>query len=57
VEGSVASFEITYTMKDGKRQLKRLLVEGQPVEDATRGLIARFGLGGASASGPVSGAC
>ncbi|MDB6154091.1 MAG: Lysyl-tRNA synthetase [Chthoniobacteraceae bacterium] len=39
-EGSVAAFEITYTMKDGKRQLKRLLVEGQPVDFDT--VLARL---------------
>ena len=48
MEGSVASFEITYTLKDGKRQLKRLLIEGQPVESAVPGgLLARLGLAAA----------
>jgi len=54
MEGSVASFEIIFTMKDGKRQLKRVLVEGQPVENATSGLLARFGLGNPA---PNPGAC
>lgn len=44
VEGSVAAFDITYTLKDGKRQLKRVLLEGTNVESATTGLIARLGV-------------
>jgi lysyl-tRNA synthetase class 1 len=43
MEGSVAAFELTITMKDGKRQLKRLLVEGQPVESVVGGLLAQLG--------------
>jgi lysyl-tRNA synthetase class 1 len=42
MEGSVASFEATVTMLDGKRQLKRILIEGQPVEGFTSGLLARL---------------
>ena len=48
MEGNVASFEITYTLKDGKRQLKRVLIEGQNVESAAGELLARLGCGGAS---------
>jgi lysyl-tRNA synthetase class 1 len=44
MEGSIASFEITYTFKDGKRQMKRLLIEGKPVDDTVGGLLARFQL-------------
>jgi lysyl-tRNA synthetase class 1 len=51
VEGNVVSFEITYTLKDGKRQLKRLLLEGTPADLAPRGLLARFGLEAASGPG------
>ena len=40
MEGSVAAYEITFTMKDGKRQLKRVLIEGTPVEDTLRGMLA-----------------
>ncbi|MDR3403425.1 MAG: lysine--tRNA ligase [Chthoniobacter sp.] len=57
MEGNVASFEITYTLKDGKRQLKRLLLEGQDVENAAQGLLARLpvvGLGTAGGSGAVA---
>jgi lysyl-tRNA synthetase class 1 len=43
MEGSVAAFDILFTLKDGKRQLKRLLLEGQPVEGAVSGLLARLG--------------
>jgi len=42
MEGSVASFDITFTLKDGKRQLKRVLLEGQPAESAVAGLLARL---------------
>ena len=49
MEGSVATYEFTFTMKDGKRQLKRVLVEGTPVEDALRGMLA-------SLTPPASGA-
>ena len=41
VHGSVASFELLIEMKDGKKQLKRVLVEGQPIDQAVTGLIAR----------------
>ena len=43
MEGSVAAFELTVTLKDGKRQLKRVLVEGTPVESVVSGLLARLG--------------
>jgi lysyl-tRNA synthetase class 1 len=33
MEGNVAANEITVVMKDGKRHLKRIVVEGQPVAD------------------------
>lgn len=42
MEANVASFELTITMKDGKKQLKRLLVEGQSVEQALPGLLAKI---------------
>jgi lysyl-tRNA synthetase class 1 len=45
MEGSVAAFELTITMKDGKLQLKRVLVEGQPVESVVGGLLAQLGIG------------
>ena len=32
MEGDLAAFEILVEMKDGKRQLKRILVQGQPAE-------------------------
>src|SRR5262249_38956249 len=51
MEGSVAAFEITYTLQDGKRQLKRVLVEGQPVDNAVSGLLARFGITGMDGGG------
>ena len=41
MEGSVAANEITITMKDGKRQLRRIIVEGQAPDDALSGLLAR----------------
>jgi lysyl-tRNA synthetase class 1 len=40
MEGSVAAYDIVVTMKDGKRQLKRVLVEGVPVEEKLRSLLA-----------------
>jgi len=40
MEGSVAAFEITVTLKDGKRQLKRVLVEGSSGDDGIRGMLA-----------------
>jgi len=42
VEGSVASFELLIQMKDGKTQLKRLLLEGQLIDQAVTGLLARM---------------
>jgi lysyl-tRNA synthetase class 1 len=42
MEGSVAAFEITFTLQDGRLQLKRVLLEGQPVESVVGGLLARF---------------
>ncbi|MEI9892401.1 MAG: lysine--tRNA ligase [Chthoniobacter sp.] len=57
MEGHVASFEITYTLKDRKRQLKRLLLEGENVENAAKGLLARLpivGSGDAGGSGAVA---
>lgn len=51
VEGNVAAFDITYTLKDGKRQLKRVLIEGTNVESATPGLIARLGVNSAGGHG------
>jgi lysyl-tRNA synthetase class 1 len=43
MEGSVAAFDILFTLKDGKRQLKRVLVEGKSGESGVSGLIARLG--------------
>lgn len=43
MEGAVAAFEITFTMQDGKQQLKRVLLEGQPVESVAGGLLAQLG--------------
>jgi lysyl-tRNA synthetase class 1 len=40
MEGSVAAFEIIVTLKDGKRQMKRVLVEGYSTEDKLRGMLA-----------------
>lgn len=40
VEGDLAAFEITVEMKDGKRQLKRLLIEGRPPESGMPGFLA-----------------
>lgn len=42
MEGSVASFEITFTLLDGKVQIKRVLIEGQPVESVVGGLLANL---------------
>jgi lysyl-tRNA synthetase class 1 len=50
--GHVAAFDITYTMKDGKRQLKRVLLEGTNVESATTGLLARLNLSAGSSPTP-----
>ena len=50
--GHVAAFDITYTLKDGKRQLKRVLLEGTNVESATTGLLARLNLSAGSSSAP-----
>lgn len=55
--GNVAVFDITYTLKDGKRQLKRVLLEGTNVETATTGLLARLNLSagsGATLGGQVA---
>ena len=54
MEGNVASFEITYTLKDGKRQLKRVLIEGQNVDGAANGLMARLGKGGVGSGGMLA---
>ena len=55
IEGNVASFEITYTLKDGKRQLKRLLLEGTNTEDSAKALLARLGvIGGGPPGGTVA---
>jgi hypothetical protein len=43
MEGSVAAYEFLIVMKDGKRQLKRVLIEGRPVENVIGGLLARLG--------------
>jgi hypothetical protein len=51
MEGSVAAFDITFTLLDGKRQLKRVLVEGQPVESVVGGLLASLG---ASSGGAIA---
>ncbi len=42
MNGALAGFEIVYTFKDGKRQLKRLLVEGHPIDGSFDGLLARI---------------
>ncbi|MDB6150030.1 MAG: Lysyl-tRNA synthetase [Chthoniobacter sp.] len=47
--GDLAAFEITVEMKDGKRQLKRVLLQGQSPETAMPGLLA-------SLAGTASGA-
>ncbi len=41
MEGSVAVFEVIYTMHDAKRQLRRVLIEGTPIEQAVSGLLTR----------------
>ncbi len=51
MEGDVAVFEILFEMKDGKRQLKRLLVQGQTVESALPGFLAA---NPPAASGPIA---
>jgi lysyl-tRNA synthetase class 1 len=40
--GALAVFEITYTFKDGKRQLKRLLLEGVDPDGDSKSLLARI---------------
>jgi lysyl-tRNA synthetase class 1 len=40
MEGDVAAFEILVEMKDGKRQLKRVLVQGYDASQAVPGLLA-----------------
>ncbi len=42
MEGTLAVFEITFTMSDGKQHLRRLVVEGRPAGDGVQGLLARF---------------
>ncbi len=54
MEGSVAAFEITFTLLDGKQQLKRVLIEGQPVESVVGGLIARLGSASSTPGGLVA---
>lgn len=41
MEGAVAANEITITMKDGKRQLRRIIAEGQGADGTPGGLLAR----------------
>jgi lysyl-tRNA synthetase, class I len=41
MEGAVVAFEIVVTFNDGKRQLKRVLVEGYAAEDKLRGMLAQ----------------
>ena len=43
MEGAVAANEITITMKDGKRQLRRIIVEGQSPDDSLGGMLAGSG--------------
>jgi hypothetical protein len=43
MEGSVAAYEFTITMKDGKRQLKRVLLVGQTIESEMGRLLAQMG--------------
>jgi hypothetical protein len=40
MEGDVAAFEILVEMKDGKRQLKRVLVQGREASGLVPGLLA-----------------
>ncbi len=54
MEGDVAAFEITFTMKDGKRMVKRVLVEGQPVESVIGGLVAQLGSLGSGPAGTLA---
>ncbi|HEX8311505.1 MAG TPA: lysine--tRNA ligase [Chthoniobacteraceae bacterium] len=42
MEGDVACFEVTVAMQDGKKQRKRLIVEGNPVEQVLPGLLAKL---------------
>ena len=42
MESSIAVFEVTFQMKDGKRHLRRLLVEGTPVDEVRSGMLARL---------------
>jgi lysyl-tRNA synthetase class 1 len=51
MEGNIAAFEITFTMTDGKRHLKRLLVEGHAGEDSVKGLLARLPHPGGTGAG------
>jgi lysyl-tRNA synthetase class 1 len=43
VAGSIAIFELVIEMKDGKKQLKRLVIEGSSVDQSTPGLLTRIG--------------
>ena len=49
IEGTAAAFETTIVTTDGKRQLKRVLIEGTSTEDRLHGLLAQW-------SPPTSGA-
>jgi hypothetical protein len=42
MSGALAIFEITYLFKDGKRQLKRLLLEGGNPDVDSQNLLARL---------------
>ena len=42
MSGALAIFEITYLFKDGKRQLKRLLLEGGNPDVDSQSLLARL---------------
>jgi len=52
LEGNIAAFEITFTMLDGKKHLKRLVVGGHTAQDAVQGLLARL-----APEPPPAGAC
>ncbi|MDQ3624289.1 MAG: lysine--tRNA ligase [Verrucomicrobiota bacterium] len=47
MEGSVAAFEFTVLQKDGKKWLKRVLMEGRPVDEFSNQLLAKLGTPGA----------
>ena len=40
MEGDVAAFEIVVEMKDGKRQMKRLLLQGREAGNSLPGVLA-----------------